>query len=227
MTIAACATTPGLRVSKSIVGDPLAGGGNSDHSTQSDGDHVTFAIAVENLGGASINVDITDTFDTVFATPTWTRTGPTGTVTTGSGNITESNVAIGAGLRITYLVEVVYTPTACTSLSVNVVKADLHGDASCCDEDAAYAWAKVTNSSGPRVKLDPTGGWQAMEVLYYLLEGPVSLPDKVKIANFINACGSLGSLLGGEGGVGDGVATEILDTFGGHTGLFAETSAGF
>lgn len=232
MPIAACADPDLIVVSKSIVGDAFgAAGGKS--TTLSDGDPVVFAISVRNVGGASVAVTITDTFDEVFtgldeddepiATPTWTRTGPTGTVTTGSGNIS-STVTIGAGQRVTYLVNAIYSPTDCTSLTVNFVSVLLPGD-NCCGENEVYDWAKVINADGPRRKLDPTEGWTAMEALFHLLEG-VALSDKVVIAKFVNECGTLADIIGADGSAGDGVAVALLDAFGDPTGLYAETSPG-
>lgn len=232
--IAACADSSLIVVTKTIVGSPFTGGGGQSATLQS-GDPVTFAIAVKNVGGEAIVVDISDVFNPVFTgmdgedpteVPSWTRTGPTGTVTTGTGDITESAVSIGAGLQITYLVEAVYSPAACTSVTVNVVTVTLPGD-NCCHEDEVYAWAKVKNGTAgaPKAKLDATEGFTAMEALTYLLEG-ASLPAKVAIAEFVNNCGTFATLIGEGGGVADGPAVAILDAFGVPTGLFGETSIG-
>jgi len=222
MPIAACADPDLIVVSKSIVGDAFGAAGGKSGTFVED-DVITFAISVRNVGGASVSVTITDVFDAVFTDVEWTRTGPTGTVTTGSGDIS-STVSIGAGQRVTYLVTTTYAPTACTSLTVNVVSVLLPGD-NCCGENEVYDWAKVTNGDGPRRKLDPADGFTAMEALVYLLEG-ASLPDKVVIAKFVNECGSLADLIGSDGSPGDGAAVAILDAFGDPTGLFAETSIG-
>lgn len=234
MPVAACADPAVLRVSKTIVGVG-ANGANAKEVTLSDEDTVTFAISVTNVGGKTVLTDIVDSFDTVFTGTvdvednpdglvTWTRTGPTGTVTTGVGDISETNTSIAAGQSVTYLVEAIYSPTACTSLTVNVVTATKPGD-NCCHEDEVSDWAKVYNADGPSVKLDPTEGFTAMEVLYHFIEN-AALADKVAIAKFINACGTLADVVGADGTPGDGVAVPILDVFGDPTGLYAETSAG-
>lgn len=236
MTISACADPDLIVVSKSIVGDPIVGSGNVKSAALSDGDAVKFAISVKNVGGESVTVDISDAFDSVFTgevdvetnpdgLPTWTRTGPTGAITTGVGPIIDSDVVLASGQSVTYLVEATFSPEPCTSIVVNVVTVTLPGP-NCCGENEVYDWAKVVNAAGPKAKLDPTDGWTAMEVLLYLLEG-VALPDKVRIAKFINGCNTLADLINASGGAGDGVGVPILDALGQPTGLFAETSAGF
>lgn len=239
MTIAACADPDLIVVSKSIVGDPIVGSGNTKSATLHDGDTVSFALSVKNVGGETVAVDIADPFSTYLTgtvdedtnpdgLPTWTRTGPTGIVTTGVGDIAETGTSLDAGQSVTWLVEAIFTlgegGAPCLSLIVNVLTVTLPGP-NCCGENEIYDWAKIINADGARRKLDPTEGWTAMEALKYLLEG-VSLPDKVVIANFVNNnCGTLADLISGTVG-GDGPAVAILDAFGDPTGLFAETSIG-
>jgi hypothetical protein len=228
--VAACADPARIRVTKSIVGDPLTGSGNLQSVTASEDDAITFAIVVENVGGESISVDVADTFDSVFIgegtddAVTWTRTNPNASTTTGEGNIAHT-VTLAAGEKVSWLVETQYAPTACTSLTVNIVSVVLDAEA-CCDEGTVYAWAKVYNADGPRPKVDPTEGWTAMEALFFLLEG-ASLADKVIIGKFINGCGTLADLIGASGTGGDGVGVAINDVFGDPTGLYAETTPGF
>lgn len=224
MTIAACSDPARIIVTKSVVGGPFSGSAPQKEITLSDGDDVTFAIAIKNVGGATETVDITDEFDEAFDAVTWTRTAPNGSTTTGSGNISSTGVSIPAGGQVTYLVEATFTPAACTPHVINVASARIASLAqgACCDSNVVYDWAKVVNAAGPRAKVDATKGWTAMEALLYLLEG-VDLPAKVKLDKFINSCGTLADFIGNGG---DGVAVEILDAFGDGTGLYAETSAG-
>lgn len=228
--VAACADPARIRVTKSIVGDPLTGSGNLQSVTASEDDAITFAIVVENVGGESISVDVADNFDSVFIgsgtddAVTWTRTNPNASTTTGEGDIAHT-VTLAAGQKVSWLVETQYAPTPCTSLTVNIVSVVLDAEA-CCDEGTVYAWAKVYNAAGPKPKVDPTEGWTAMEALFFLLEG-ASLADKVVIGKFINGCGTLADLIGASGSGGDGVGVAINDVFGDPTGLYAETSPGF
>lgn len=223
MAITACGDPAQIIVTKTIVTGAFDCT-NAKGITATAGDAITFAIAVQNTGGASATVNVADVFPAQFTDITWTRTAPNGGVSTGAGNIVDNNVVIAAGESLTFLVETTYEPEPCDSLSVNVVTVT-PDPAACCGQGTISDWAKVRNADGPRPKLDPTEGWTAMEVLLYLLEG-VDLPDRVAIANFINNdCGTLATLI--SAGAGDGIATPILDAFGQPTGLFAETTTGF
>lgn len=226
--VAACANEPALRVTKSIVTDPLLGGGNVQKITASAEDAVTFAIVVENTSDTTItNVDIVDTFHAAFTDVTWSRTGPNvGAPTTGSGDISLANQTLDAGEKITWLVETVFDPAACVAQVDNIVSVTTADTPGCCDEHVLYAHAQVRNADGPRVKLDPAQGWTSMEALYYLLEA-VSLPDAVALADLVNnECGSFADMIGGAG-AGDGVAEQLNDAFGDPiANAFVETTAG-
>lgn len=225
MAITACGDPAQIIVTKTIVTGAF-NCTNAKEITAAAGDDITFAIEVKNTGGASATVTVADVFPPQFTDITWTRTAPLGAVSTGAGNIVDSDVVIAAGKSLTFLVETTYEPGPCDSLSVNVVTVT-PAPAACCGQGAISDWAKVRNAEGPRPKLDPTEGWTAMEVLLYLLEG-VDLPNRAVIANFINnGCGTLATLINATAGAGDGIATPILDAFGQPTGLFAETTTGF
>jgi hypothetical protein len=228
--IAACADPARIHVTKIIAGDPFNLSTGGQEVTLVDGDPVTFAITVKNTGGESAQVDIVDVFPSVFTGVTWTRTGQTGTVTTGSGNISNLNQVLASGQQITYLAEATYEPEACTSITVNVVTATLDGEdpVPCCGPTRITAWAKVTNGTpgAPKAKIDPTKGITALELLTYLVEG-TDIVDKVKIANFVNECNTFADVIDGlGGGTADGVAVAILDAFGDPTGLYGETTPG-
>lgn len=235
--IAACEAVPGIRVTKQIVADPLLGGGAVDSITASENDTVRFLIVVENVGGESVAVNVTDTFseyltgvfeESPIESPTWTRTNANDTTTTGSGDIEMTNLTLAAGERVSWLVDAVFSPDPCTSLVTNVVTVRPYESEACCDDDVIEAAAQVFNAEGPRPKLDPVAGFTAMEVLYHLFEAAsISLSDKAQIADFINNCGTLADLLGGGGSSGDGPAVELTDAFGEGLDLFAETSVGF
>ena len=231
----ACAPSPALRVTKSIVTDPLTGGGNLQKITAADEDVITFAIVVEHVGptgSGTVNFDVTDTFDPVFTgevgvgnpdgLPTWTRTNANNTTTTGVGNISGS-FSLTPGQRISWLVEAIFSPAACTTLVTNVVTVSTDPE-SCCGETDLHAAAQVL-LAGTTPKVDPLEGWTAMELLYYLVES-IDLPSRVNVANFINACQNLGDIIGFDGEGGDGVAQPILDALGDPTGLYGETSPG-
>jgi hypothetical protein len=231
----ACAPNPALRVTKSIVTDPLTGGGNLQKVTAVDEDEITFAIVVEHVGpvgSGSVSFDVTDTFDPVFtgtydlednpdSLPVWTRTNANDTTTPGVGNIT-GTYTLTPGQRISWLVDTIFSPAACTTLVTNVVTVST--EASCCGETDLHAAAQVL-LAGTTPKVDPLVGWTAMELLYYLVES-IGLPSRVNVANFINSCQNLGDIIGFDGEGGDGVALPILDALGDPTGLYGETSPG-
>lgn len=233
MPIAACEPLQSIRVTKSIVGNPLTGGGNLSETTLSTGDAVSFAIVVQNTapsGGPTVAVDVTDVFDADFTEVTWTRTNPNASTTPGTGNISSTNVSLTAGQQVSWLVEATYQPADCTPLTVNVVKVQENGSDACCDSDAVYSAVKIHNGgwTGSGKVFDPTEGWTAMEVLTHLFEGlSVPLDDRVTIAKFLNTCGNLADLITGASLGGDGVAVELTDAFGEGLDLFAEQSAGF
>lgn len=237
MPIAACSDPALITVTKTIVANALTGLGGGQSVTLSDEDTVQFAIVVKNVGGETIEVDVADPFDDVFTgtvdvednpdgLPTWTRTDVDGVTTeTGVGSIAETGITLAAGEQVSWLVEAIFSPSACTSLTTNVVTVTLPGD-NCCHENEVYAWANVINADGPRIKLDATEGFTAMEALFHLFEG-ADFNSKVRLAKFVNECGTMADFINGEGGgAGDGVAVAILDAFGDPTGLYAETSPG-
>lgn len=227
MATTACADPGAIRVTK-VLGacDPFsATPSQAKVGTYTSGDTVTFAVAVANIGGETVVVDIEDTVPAVFDDVAWTRTGPTGTVTTGTGSIDETGVSLAAGKRVTFLVTATFTPEPCTSLVTNVVRVTPDDPAfGCCGPEGVIEdYAQVINADGPTPKLDPARGWTAMEALYHLVEN-LSLADRVTLADFVNGCGTLATVT--VAAAGDGVAVEILDAEGEGTGLYAETTPG-
>lgn len=226
----ACEDPAAISVCKTIACDPFDKSNDLGGETiLQTGDSVTFAVEVRNGGGVDATVDIEDLVPTGLTAVTWTKTDPADVVTTGAGDISETGVLLPAGGRIRYLIEATFSPDTCQPFVINVVKVTL-GAGGCCGEDAIFDYAKIVNGDpgAAKAKLDPTVGFNAMEVLTYLIES-LSFEQKVTVAEFVNGCGTLAEVISGSGGGGggDGLAVAILDTFGNPTGLYGETSPGF